>query len=377
MNYSGPNYLSKLETTILQSEDNLRKWFSDQRANLKMPIYGSVDIRDSNWKVAAVDANQYPAGFNNLSECNIGEHLRDAIGDVNHVHIWPEKHTRNQNYLDNISSLSRILQSQGYMVTSGVVQSESPGPISVSGSVPDLVLLNNDLTDGPLDQIGVPVLPPQEMGWYQRKKSWHFESVQPFIEEAAEILGIDPWLLGTQWLVSEEKCLDKENCRILLAAEVDNFLNSLQEKYDDLGVEGVPKIFVKNNSGTYGLGILEISSGEQLLNLSNRKRNKLTYGKGGVDAEDFLLQEGVPTALSWDGMVIEPVAYCANGRVGGWFYRANSNKGEMENLNSPSSVFLPPMIVSDEIISSRRNHWHTLIAEISMLGMGKEAESFL
>ena len=377
MEYSGPNFLSKLESTIVQCEDSLRNWFAGHRSNLTMPIYGSVDIRDSHWKVAAVDANQYPAGFNNLSQSSIGEHLSDAIGDVKHVHIWPEKHTRNQPYLDNISALSKILERQGYKVTNGIIELESSGPISINGSVPDLVLLNNDLTDGPIGTLGVPVLPPQEMGWYQRKKSSHFEALQPFIDEAAEILGVDPWLLSTSWFVSEEKCLEKETCRTLLAAEVDNLLHSIQEKYDDLGVQGKPKIFMKNNSGTYGLGILEINSGEQLLNLSNRKMNKLTYGKGGSDAEDFLLQEGVPTALFWDQMVVEPVAYCANGRVGGWFYRANSRKGPMENLNSPSSLFIPPSDISDTLISSRRNHWHTLVAEISMLGMASETDSFL
>jgi len=104
--------------------------------------------------------------------------------------------------------------------------------------------------------------------------------------------------------------------------------------------------------------------------------NKLTYGKGGADAEDFLIQEGVPSALSWDDMVVEPVAYCANGRVGGWFYRANAKKGEMTNLNSPSSVFLDPSQIDDIAIQSRRNHWHMLVAEIAMLAMAVEAESF-
>ena len=62
-----------------------------------MPIYGSVDIRDANWKVAVVDANQYPAeSLNNLQDGDIGEHFRNAIGDLRHVHIWPEAHTRTQ-----------------------------------------------------------------------------------------------------------------------------------------------------------------------------------------------------------------------------------------------------------------------------------------
>jgi hypothetical protein len=100
--------------------------------------------------------------------------------------------------------------------------------------------------------------------------------------------------------------------------------------------------------------------------------NRLTYGKGGSKAEDFLIQEGVPSALNWESMVIEPVAYCANGRVGGWFYRANAKKSEMSNLNSPSSIFLDPSEIDAPSVQSRRNHWHMLVAEIAMLGMAAE-----
>ena len=75
-------------------------------------------------------------------------------------------------------------------------------------------------------------------------------------------------------------------------------------------------------------------------------------------------------------MVVEPVAYCANGRVGGWFYRANAKKGAMANLNRPSSVFLSPSEIQDEAIQSRRNHWHMLVAEIAMLAMAVEASQF-
>ena len=88
------------------------------------------------------------------------------------------------------------------------------------------------------------------------------------------------------------------------------------------------------------------------------------------------MQEGVPSALSWNEMVVEPVAYCANGRVGGWFYRANAKKGEMANLNSPSSVFIHPHEIDDDAIVSRRQHWHMLVAEIAMLGMAIESSSF-
>jgi len=375
MSYLGPNLLDELERKIVDMEEQIREWFAKKRAGLEMPLYGSVDIRDANWKVAVVDANQYPAGFNNLQDGDIGKHFRDAIGDLRHVHIWPEALTRNPAYDAHLEALSNILQDEGYAVTVGIVDHSEGKPVSINGAIPDLIFLNNDLTDGPLPDLGVPILPSPQMGWFQRRKSTHFKAIQPLVEEISEILEIDPWLLSTQWFVSEGKCLDKDTCRTLLAAEADEFLAHLQSKYDQYGISGTPTLFVKNDSGTFGLGIIEITSGDDLLNLSNRKMRKLTYGKGGAEAEDFLLQEGVPSALSWNDMVIEPVAYCANGRVGGWFYRANPKKGEMANLNSPSSVFIHPREIDDQSIESRRTHWHMLVAEIAMLGMSIEAAS--
>ena len=375
MSYAGPDILAELEDKIVEKEDEIKEWFAQKRTRLEMPIYGSVDIRDANWKVAVVDANQYPAGFNNLQDGDIGQHFRSAIGDIKHVHIWPEAHTRNPAYDSHLASLSSILENEGYAVTVGILEHNGSNPVNIGGAIPDLILLNNDLTEGPLPDLGAPILPSPKMGWYQRRKSAHFRAIQPLIDEISELLEIDPWLLSTQWFVSEGKCLDKDTCRILLAAEADEFLAGLQRKYDQYGISGTPTIFVKNDSGTFGLGIIEITSGEELLELSNRKLRKLTYGKGGAEAEDFLLQEGVPSALSWDGMVVEPVAYCANGRVGGWFYRANAKKGEMSNLNSPSSVFIHPHEINDVAIESRRNHWHMLVAEIAMLGIAIESAS--
>ena len=376
MSYIGPDLLAELEQKIVDKESEITAWFANKRAELEMPIYGSVDIRDANWKVAVVDANQYPAGFNNLQDGDIGIHFRAAIGDVRHVHIWPEAHTRNPAYDAHLSSLSAILEGEGYAVTIGILEHTEGQPVNIGGTIPDLILLNNDLTDGPLPDLGVPILPSPKMGWYQRRKSSHFKAIQPLVEEISKILEIDPWLLSTQWFVSEGKCLDKDTCRTLLAAEADEFLANLQLKYDEYGISGTPTLFVKNDAGTFGLGIIEITSGEELLELSNRKLGKLTYGKGGAEAEDFLLQEGVPSALSWNQMVIEPVAYCANGRVGGWFYRANAKKGEMANLNSPSSVFVHPHQIDDVTIASRRQHWHMLVAEIAMLGIAIESASF-
>ena len=106
------------------------------------------------------------------------------------------------------------------------------------------------------------------------------------------------------WFVSENKCLTEEACKIKLAEEINDFLDSLREKYASLGIEREPTVVMKNDSGTYGLGVMMLTSGEQILNLSNRKANKLRYAKGGTEVENFLIQEGIPTALT-----TEPVSY--------------------------------------------------------------------
>ncbi len=399
MEYQGPDLLSALQSRIDSHQQEISDWFAEKRAGIAVPVYGSVDVRDANWKVAVVDANQYPAGFNNLDASDadrLGEHLSDAIrahGDIHHIHIYPESHTRNAGYVENLRTLVRLLSEQGYAITVGnpelngidsveglngslsLHETTIEDGIDVAGATPDLVLLNNDLTEAALPDLGVPILPPVEMGWHRRRKSDHFRAVQPFIDEIAAILDVDPWLLGTHWFVSEDKCLEKDTCRILLAAEVDEFLKHLQEKYDEYGITGQPTLFVKNDAGTYGLGILEITSGQDLLELSNRKMKRLSYGKGGMTAEDFLLQEGIPSSLSWNDMVVEPVAYCANGKALAWFYRANAKKGEMSNLNSPSSTFIAHRDMEEATFTSRISSWHMLVAELAMLGMGTEAQS--
>jgi glutamate--cysteine ligase len=131
--------------------------------------------------------------------------------------------------------------------------------------------------------------------------------------------------------------------------------------------------FIKNDRGTYGLGIMAVRSGEELLNLSNRKFKRLMYSKGGVDVENFLIQEGIPTGIKTsDGSPVEPVVYLVDGEAASWFYRINSKKGEMENLNSPSAQFLPYSEVGSKY-GEHAHGWHALVAELSMLAMGKES----
>ena len=384
--------------------DTITAWMKQKRSEVPIPVYGSVDVRDAGWKIGVVDANHFPAGFNNVSKENLAElstlfkdHINRTHPDCSWVHIYPESHTRNQGYVENIATIKAMIETAGYTCTVGSPDLNGlesvhgiSGPLmltdvalndndelTVNGTKPDLILLNNDLTDGDIPGVqSTNITPPPHMGWYRRRKSQHYEALRPYIQEMADLIDIDPWHLMADWFVSEDKCLTEEACRIKLAGEIDDFLNGLREKYRSLGIQREPTVVIKNDSGTYGLGVMMLTAGEQILNLSNRKANKLRYAKGGAKVDNFLIQEGIPTALATEeGETLEPVVYLVDGEAASWFYRINAKKSDMDNLNSPSARF-ENFEGSKNPYAEEAHSWHALVAELSMIAMGAEAAAW-
>lgn len=393
-------FIHDITNRLEEKRELITEWMAKKRSEIDIPIYGSVDIRDAGWKIAVVDANHFPAGFNNISpeeEPEIATLLQDYIlkryCDCKWVHLYPESHTRNPAYVENLATIKRLIESGGFRCTIGSPELGSHGSLNgISGPLeldevslenneilvnrekPCLILLNNDLTEGVLPGLAQEqVSPPVHMGWHRRRKSEHYQALQPFVDELSKLLEIDSWHLMCDWFVSEDKCLDKEICRITLAAEIDEFLANIQQKYDSLGIESEPVVFLKNDRGTYGLGIMAIRSGSEILELSNRKMKRLMYAKGGADVENFLIQEGVPTIIeSEKGGAVEPVVYTVAGEAVSWFYRINDKKGTLENLNTPSATFLSKDNAGPELTKNAHG-WHALVAELSMLAMGVES----
>lgn len=393
---------------LLESKrSEITAWMTKKRSEVPIPIYGSVDIRDAGWKICVVDANHFPAGFNNISEEDkpslaklLKTHIQREFKDSDWVHLYPESHTRNKGYVENLIALKNLLEIAGFRCTVGSVDFEDLGHLNgisgplkleqverketngediflIGGQQPDLILLNNDLTDGLVEGLeNQMVSPPPSMGWHRRRKSQHYEVLREYVEEISQMLDIDSWHLMPEWFVSKNKCLDKQECRIELAAEVNKFLANLRMKYQSLGIDREPVVFIKNDRGTYGLGIMTVRNGEELLELSNRKMKKLMYSKGGVDVENFLIQEGIPTVLeNKQGAPVEPVVYLVDGQAASWFYRINSKKSDIENLNSPSAQF-ESFSQSGGQYGEHAHSWHALVAELSMLAMGKELLSY-
>ena len=367
--------IKDLSQKIREKKPLLEEWFHSRMRGLpgaEPPIYSSVDLRNAGFKMAVVDTNLFPAGFNNLCETfsENGSHafrtfLDTWHADVRRILIFPEEHTRNLYYWQNIVALRKILISAELEVEIGssstlfpqdpyVVPIEGADPVIIhkvflenqklrtSDFVPDLILLNNDLSTGTPDylkDLQQTILPSPHLGWYRRRKSDHFRHYQRLIEDISKIIEIDPWHLSTLSAVETGIDLTDQICLKRLAEAADRLLMRIRQKYLQYGIRREPYLFIKNDAGTYGLGVTHIDSGASLLAMNRRTRNKLESSKGGRRVSEYLLQEGIPTADFYLGKPLEPIVYLVGGYPIGTFFRIHVEKNEMESLNTPGMSF--------------------------------------
>lgn len=367
--------IEQLSQKAEERSSELTKWMEGHLNNILVPLYSSVDIRVSGSKIAPVDTNIFPAGFNNLTEdfrVNTGKFFKKTLSskypNAEKILIIPELHTKNSFYWENIKTLETILQKTGYEVRVGIVDdafelssakfaTASGGEVTaekvrskdhrtfVEGFCPDVIMLNNDFSakcPKNLTDIIQPVEPPVEMGWHTRRKDVHFEFYNSLAAEAAEILQIDPWTISIETRLIEDVNFEEPGDRKKAYKIAKELLRVLKDQYESRKTSHAPMLFIKSNSGTYGMGVVSVTDIESiaLMNAGNRKRLRVT--KGGRPIRDVVLQEGVPTVLrTKEGGFAEPVIYLVNNEVSGGFFRVNREKKENENLNSKGMTFEP------------------------------------
>ena len=100
--------IARLDALLLKNWERVKSWFDGhiigarQAAPLRIPIYTSVDLRNAGYKLAPVDTNIYPAGFNNLctiynEECVISfkNYIDKDYGDVKKILLITEALSKN------------------------------------------------------------------------------------------------------------------------------------------------------------------------------------------------------------------------------------------------------------------------------------------
>ena len=251
------------------------------------------------------------------------------------------------------------------------------GRISIQGFDPDVVVSNNDFSEfyaewGP--RIAGPLNPPRELGWYQRKKSTYFKHYNQLCREFADLIQVDPWLLTVETELFEGFNNGEAASRDRIAERVDVMVARLKTDYTKRGIKDEPFVFIKNNSGTYGLGVTRVQNGAEVRALNNRTRSKMKAAKGGRDVEEVILQEGVRSIVRAEGITAEPTIYLLGCQLAGGFLRSHADKDETESLNSPGAVY-KRLCVSDLKVSVEGHPMENVygwLAKLGVLAIGRE-----
>jgi glutamate--cysteine ligase len=368
---TGP--LLDLERRFLDGMPNIEHWFRKQWLDHPVPFYASVDLRNSGFKLAPVDTNLFPGGFNNLNPdflplCVLA--MQSAVEKIcpeaRGILLIPENHTRNLFYLQNVVQIATILKQAGMRVRIGSLLPEITAPTDIhlpNGATltleplvrkgnrlgladfdPCVILLNNDLSAGVPDilkNLEQGVFPPLGAGWHVRRKSQHFAAYDRVAGDVAGLLDIDPWLINPYFATCDQINFHERVGEECLAAQVDAVLQKMRVKYAEYGVKQEPFVIVKADAGTYGMGIMTVKDAGEIIHLNRKQRNKMAVVKEGLQVHDVLIQEGVYTFEQINEAVAEPVIYMIDHYVVGGFYRVHTGRGIDENLNAPGMSFEP------------------------------------
>ncbi len=410
---TGP--LLDLEQRILDAMPRIEHWLRSQWMAHQTPFYASVDLRNAGFKLAPVDTNLFPGGFNNLNPDFLPLGVQAAMAAVEkicpeaqRILLIPENHTRNTFYLQNVVALTNILRQAGLDVHVGSISPEITEPtrlelpngselllepvqrkgsrLGVEGFEPCSILLNNDLSGGipeVLKGLEQNVIPPLHAGWAVRRKSKHFAAYTRVAREFAELIGIDPWLVDPMYATCGQINFQERVGEDCLAAQVSDMLSRIGAKYREYGVQQEPFVIVKADAGTYGMGIMTVKSPDDVRGLNRKQRNKMSVVKEGLQVEEVIVQEGVYTFESMNEAVAEPVIYMMDHYVIGGFYRVHTGRGVDENLNAPGMHFVPlafetscslPDCAGKPDAAPNRFYAYGVIARLALLAASIELE---
>ncbi|MBL8498835.1 glutamate--cysteine ligase [Nitrosomonas sp. JL21] len=404
-----------LENRIITAMPSIEHWLRSKWREHTVPFYCSVDLRNSGFKLAPVDTNLFPGGFNNLNPEFMPlcvQAMMNAIEkicpDTQSVLLVPENHTRNTFYLQNIATLQSIMQQAGLNVRIGSLLPEitaattidlpdgqaitleplirKNNQLGVKNFEPCAVILNNDLSTGIpdiLQNLSQAIIPPLHAGWATRRKSVHFSAYDQVAQEFAELIGIDPWLINPRFTSCGEINFREKQGEDCVASAVNRIIAVIQKKYQEYGVKEDPFVIVKADSGTYGMGIMTVKDGADIYKLNRKQRNKMAVVKEGMQVSNVLVQEGVYTFENINQAVAEPVIYMIDRYVVGGFYRVHTGRGIDENLNAPGMHFVPLAFEASCLLPKNSAQTHSIpnrfyaygvVARLALLAAALELE---
>lgn len=368
---TGP--INELEQRILESTPVIERWFRLEWMEHTPPFYSSVDVRNAGFKLAPIDTNLYPDGWNHLTPEMMPLAVQAAMAAIEK--ICPEaknlllipENSSDSVYLSNLLQLQRIFFQAGLNVRLGSLSNdikssttiELPGGESITLEPllrsrrrlelkhfdPCTILLNNDLSAGVpgiLEDLHEQyLLPPLHAGWPTRRKSYHFKAYEEVSKRFGKLLGMDHWLINPLFSQCGEVDFAQATGLECLRSNTDALLGKIRRKYKEYGINEKPFVVIKADNGTAGLGVMTVRDVKELDALTPKARERMATVQAGQAVSEVIIQEGVLTQERVNRAVAEPVVYMMDRYVVGGFYRVHANRGVDENLNAPGSSFVP------------------------------------
>ena len=413
---TGP--INELEQRVLDTTPAIERWFRLEWMEHTPPFYSSVDIRNAGFKLAPVDTNLFPGGWDHLTPQMMPLAVQAAMAaiekicpEARNLLVVPEHHTRNPAYLANVLQLKQIFYQAGLNVRFGSLSPDIKEPTAVQ--LPDgeslvleplirtdrrlglkdfdpcTILLNNDLSagiPGMLEDLHEQyLLPPLHAGWTVRRKSNHFKAYEEISKRFGKLLGIDPWLINPMFAQCDDVDLAQGRGMECLTTHVDALLSRIKRKYKEYGINEKPFVMVKPDNGTSGLGVITVHDAKELEAIGRKAKSRAGAARDGMAPSEIIIQEGVLTNERIEGAVAEPVVYMMDRYVVGGFYRVHAERGVDENLNAPGARY-EPLSFSDSgrlpqngekpgSSSPNRFYMYGVVARLAMLAASYELEA--
>ena len=364
---SGP--INELEQRVLEATPVIERWFRLEWMEHTPPFYTSVDLRNAGYKLAPVDTNLFPSGWNHLTKDMLPLAVQAAMAaiekicpEAKNLLLVPDPGQASDSfYLANLQQLVQLFYQAGLNVRLGSLDPKLTTPQRlalpdggellvepvqrVRGRVglkhfdPCTVLLNNDLSAGLPVQLRhlheQYLLPPLHAGWAVRRKSTHFRNYEEIAKRFAKLLGMDPWLITPMFAHCEAVDLKQPAGLACVQERAEALLAKVRRKHKEYGIADKPFVIIKADDSSRELGFVTLRDIKDIEALGRHAVAK------GLQPLDVLIQEGVPTYERVHDAVAEPVVYMIDRYVVGGFYRVHAERGVDESLNAPGSSFVP------------------------------------
>ncbi|MEN9629350.1 MAG: glutamate--cysteine ligase [Pseudomonadota bacterium] len=411
---TGP--INELEQRILESMPAIERWFRLEWMEHTPPFYTAVDLRNAGFKLAPVDTDLFPDGFNHLTPQMLPLAVQAAMAaiekicpEAKNLLLVPSSRCGNSFYLMHLQRLVQVFTQAGLNVRLGSFDPGITEPRHVElpdGSElvveplvrkrtrlglkdfdPCTILLNNDLRSNvprALQNLHEQyLLPPLHAGWARRRKSRHFQSYEEVAKKFAKLLGMDPWLINPMAATCGQVDAGSATGLDCVQTQADAMLAKVRRKFKEYGINEKPFVVVKADTKGVGAGVITVRDAREID--AARLARALVRADGEPAVTEVMVQEGVPTYERINDAVAEPVVCMIDRYVVGGYYRVHADRGIDENLNAPGSSFVPLAFAESHQLPHRgvkpgasppnRFYMYGVIGRLAMLAAAYELEA--